>query len=364
MTPSELPGFIPGLALSGFFHDEAVQPLLEARFPGMPYAAARLDLGSDVLGFDTPMSMDHGWGPKLTLFLREEDFTRFGGEVGRVMADELPFTVRGFPTHLDPAADQMRHLGTRPIRHGVAVSTVPRFFRAYLGLDVAEPILPAVWLTMPAQRLRTVASGRVFHDEVGLSDIREALRWYPHDVWLYLLAAQWRRLAQEEAFVGRTADVGDDTGSRLVTGRLVEGIMQLAFLYEREYPAYAKWFGTAFTRLPSAPRLQPALDAALAAVDWRDREARLGEAFIACGEMHNALRLTEPVEPRMAQFHARPYTVPHADRFADALLAAVTAPEVRALPAFVGAAWQFADSTDVLDRVERCRALRPLYQAP
>ncbi|HEX9937533.1 MAG TPA: hypothetical protein VGB15_10435 [Longimicrobium sp.] len=44
--------------------------------------------------------------------------------------------------------------------------------------------------------------------------------------------------------------------------------------------------------------------------------------------------------------------------------AGAEAPEVRALPGFVGAAWQFAASTDVLDRVERCPDFRPLYQAP
>jgi hypothetical protein len=346
-----MPGFVPGLTLSGFFYHEAVRPLLDARFPGLPHAAARLGLGSDVLGFDTPMSMDHGWGPKVTLFLREEDFTRFGGEIGRVMGDELPFTVcGGFPTHLDAAAGQMRLTGTRPTRHGVAITTVPRFFLEYLGLDLGDAMSPAVWLTMPAQRLRTVASGRVFHDEVGVDEVRRTLAWYPHDIWLYLLAAQWRRLAQEEAFVGRTGDVGDDAGSRLITARLVHEMMQLAFLCEREFPPYAKWFGTAFSRLHSAPRLAPALDASLAATHWREREQRLGEAFVLCGEMHNALGVTGPVEPRMAQFHARPYSVPHADRFADALVAAITAPEVRALPSFVGAAWQFADSTDLLDQ--------------
>src|SRR4051794_41032159 len=105
MTTSGLPDFIPGLQLSELFYAEAVRPLLRARFPGLPHAAARLDLGSEVLGFDTPMSMDHGWGPKVTLFLREEDLTRYGKEIDRVMGDELPFTVcGGFPTHLDPAA--------------------------------------------------------------------------------------------------------------------------------------------------------------------------------------------------------------------------------------------------------------------
>jgi len=55
------PPFIPGLELSARFYREAVRPLLDARFPGLRHAAARLGRGSDVLGFDTEMSMDHDW---------------------------------------------------------------------------------------------------------------------------------------------------------------------------------------------------------------------------------------------------------------------------------------------------------------
>lgn len=54
--------FIPGLKLSEYFFDEAIRPIMADSFPQLPYSAARLDYGSDVLGFDTPMSMDHGWG--------------------------------------------------------------------------------------------------------------------------------------------------------------------------------------------------------------------------------------------------------------------------------------------------------------
>jgi hypothetical protein len=54
-----------------------------------------------------------------------------------------------------------------------------------------------------------VTSGAVYRDDTGaLGTARQTLRWYPDQVWLWMLAAQWRRIAQEEAFVGRTAEVG------------------------------------------------------------------------------------------------------------------------------------------------------------
>ncbi len=69
-----MPEFIPGLQLSQAFYWEAVRPILDAHFPNLPHAAALLGYGSDVIGLDTPVSRDHGWGPRLILFLAPDDF--------------------------------------------------------------------------------------------------------------------------------------------------------------------------------------------------------------------------------------------------------------------------------------------------
>ena len=59
------PLFTPGLELSGSFYREVVRPLVAGR----EHAAALLGWGSDVLGFDTARSTDHGWGPRLLIFV-------------------------------------------------------------------------------------------------------------------------------------------------------------------------------------------------------------------------------------------------------------------------------------------------------
>jgi hypothetical protein len=48
-------------------------------------------------------------------------------------------------------------------------------------------------------------------------------------------------------------------------------------------------------------------------------------------------------------------------RFADALLGAVESSAIRALPPYVGAMDQFADSTDVLDELSMMHALTAVY---
>lgn len=55
-----------GAALSREYWQDVVAPLLEKHLPGLPYAAARLGSGSDVLGLDDHQSQDHDWGLRLT----------------------------------------------------------------------------------------------------------------------------------------------------------------------------------------------------------------------------------------------------------------------------------------------------------
>lgn len=362
----ETPSFIPGLELAGYLYHEAVRPILSARFPGLAHSAGRLGEGSDVLGFDTPRSIDHDWGPKVTLFLSEDDLARHGPAVNETLARELPREIRGYSTHFatvpdDPGVMWMAPAGEGPIRHGIEMTTVERFARGYVGIDATHPVSVGEWLAIAPQRLRTVASGRVFHDGLGaLEPLRAALRRYPRDVWLYLMACQWRRIDQEEPFVGRTGEAGDELGSRLVAARQAIEMMRLCFLIEGEHAPYMKWFGTAFARLRCAPTLEPLFHQALDAPTWREREAPLSAARVHLAHMHNDLGVTPPLEAAVSPFWGRPYMVLHAGRFVDALRATITDEQVLALPPYRGAVWQYADSTDVLSSIDECRALAGL----
>ncbi len=117
---------------------------------------------------------------------------------------------------------------------------------------------PADWLTVPEQTLLELTAGAVYHNGPGeLAALRDRLAYYPRDIWLYLMAAQWRRIAQQEAFVGRAGDAGDDLGSRLLAAAIVHDLMRLCFFIERRYAPYGKWFGTAFARLACGVALGP-----------------------------------------------------------------------------------------------------------
>ena len=360
--------FIKGLELCEQFFQEAVRPLLDHHFPSLRYAAGRLGGGSDVLGYDTPQSRDHDWGPRGTLFLAEPDFTELAPAIRQLLREQLPTTFRGYPTHYGRHPDGSLNLeftNAGPVNHMVEVTTAGRFAQAYLSLEVDQPLRPVDWLCLPSQPLATIRNGRLFHDSLGeMTTLRQTLHFYPHDVWLYLLAGQWTRLAQEDVFVSRTGDVGDDLGSRIIAARQVRNIMRLAFLLEKEYAPYFKWFGTAFARLSCAADLMLLFERVWQADTWQPREAALNEAYLYLARWHNALRLTRSLPTEIGFFHERPYRVINAEQYAAALYEQIQEPLVRALPQGLGNLDQLCDATDILSYPKRYPKFAALFAAP
>ena len=349
--------FLPGLVLCRRFHDELVGPILARNFPGLSYSAARLDAGSELLGLDTPRSTDHDWGPRLQVFVGPPD-AHLAPRIESVVAAELPRSFLGYPTCYANLSDAgLGVLSPDGDRHGVMVTEVGAWLAAALGFDPRRGVRPADWLATPTQRLAELTGGAVFHD--GLDDVlarvRRELAWYPDDVWRYVLAAQWTRIGQEEHFVGRCGEVGDELGSAVVAARLARDLMRLCLLLARRYPPYGKWLGSAFAALPGSAPVVRALAGALAATGWRDREAHLCRALEAAGVRTNAVGLAAPVDPTVRRFHDRPFLVLDAERFAGALRASLGDRWLRAQPP-VGSVDQFVDSTDVLAHTPRARA--------
>jgi hypothetical protein len=340
--------FLPAAELSCAFYQQAVAPLLTGR----QHAAALLGWGSDVLGYDTERSTDHGWGPRLLVLLPN------GGDVEAVqhiLDAGLPESFAGWPVRF--GWDDVSP------RHHVTVSTLVDWLIDFLGLDATRGMGTREWLLTPQQRLLGVVGGAVYADEEGaLAAVREALAWYPEQVWRWMLACQWHRLAQEEAFVARTAEVADVTGSAVIAARLVREMMRLALLLERRYAPYSKWLGTAFAALPHRDGLPEHLARALAATGAPERETALAGAWTVLGHRHNAAGLTGTIPVTIGPYHSRPAQVLMADRFTEALLSTVSDPFLRQSP-LIGAIDQITDNTDVLNTPTLYRRLDALYTA-
>jgi hypothetical protein len=357
--------FLSGLDLSRRFYQQAVRPILARRFPSLRHTAALVGSGSDVLGFDTPMSRDHQWGPRLVLFLSETDLAEQRAPIREALRQELPLSFLGYPTNFEVSPYDgvliMAAVEQGPVDPLIDFKTITSFIQSELGWDPGQPLEPADWLTFPQQRLLAVTAGSVFHDDLGLEAERRRLAYYPKDVWLYLLACQWMRIAQEEPFVGRAGDLGDELGARLIAARLVHDLMLLAFLFERRYAPYSKWFGSAFQRLEIAAHLSPLLQAVLQASAWQARQAALARACEWMANRQNALGLAPPLDPHTLDFFGRPFQVLFAERFARALQAQIEDDRLSRLGLY-GALSQLSDATDLLDSPPVYRRLRLLFE--
>ncbi len=344
MTPS----FLPGLELSRRYYREVVRPLLDQEFPKLPHSAALIGWGSDALGFDTPRSTDHNWGPRLQLFLGDE-WANQAERVTEMLTARLPAEFLGYPTAFTGTFEE-----TQVPVHWVTVARLRAWLTATLGFDPTGEVRLLDWLSVPTQALAEVTAGDVFHDGLavdpspGLTGVRAALAWYPRDIWLYVLASQWQRIAQEEAFPGRCAEAGDELGSVIVTARLARDVMRLALLLQRRYPMYSKWLGTQFARSAAGEELGPHLLAAVTAAAWPGRQHSMTAAYETVARLHNATGLTPALDPAIRPtYFERPFQVPDAERFARALAEQISDPRVRELP-LTGAVDQFVDGTDAL----------------
>jgi len=359
--------FVNGVDLCEGFYREVIAPILAQSFPSLRYSVARIGDGSDVLGYDTEMSADHGWGPSGILFLQPPDLETLGRQVSEILADRLPLTYRGYPTRYVQNAEgsllfEQGDAGTG--RHNVTVTSPERFFEEYVGWNVAAPMDAADWLSIPEQKLLAVTSGAAYHDGIALQALRDRLSYYPRDVWLYLLSAGWNRIGQEEHLMGRAGSAGDELGSAIIGSRLARDLMRLCFLIERRYAPYAKWFGSAFRSLACGPTLGPVLLRVVTAGDWREQEAALVDAYEHVAKMQNALGITEPRSATAVQFYGRPFRVIHLGaRFAEAVAAQIADPDVARLGRrrLIGGIDQVSDNTDVLCAAEIRSKILTLY---
>jgi len=349
-------------------------PILSKHFPDLRYAAALVGSGSEVLGFDTEMSSDHHWGPRLMMFLKPDDVSTFKTEIAQKLSNQLPREFRGYPTSFTAAkADDLGvqlldRSDSGPINHRVEIMSAEQFFQDYLGFDITVDLVAIDWLSFPGQKLRSIASGKIYCDGIELEKTLHRFSYYPEDVWFYLLACGWARIEQEEHLMGRAGFVGDEVGSAIIAARLVRDLMNLCFLMERRYAPYPKWFGTAFQQLEPASALEPIFRSILSATSWQERQGYLTPAYEIVARRHNQLGITDPLPEQVQEFHGRPFSVISMGAFSKAICNKILQskeadPHIKKLVGkpLIGSVEQFSDCTDLLADSTWRSGIRSLY---
>jgi hypothetical protein len=360
--------FLPGKTLSKEFYHECVQPIIERRFPQLSYTAGLLGPGSDVLGFDDQMSMDHEWGPRVQLFVEESCSTADRRQIVEALTADLPLRFRGLPTRFtipdagDQGSQQMDKEANAAAAHKVDVHDFPGYLDDYLGVRELTNLPPVLWLSLPQHKLLSIVSGVIFHDDVGIGRQIAAISYYPPQIRLYNLACCWQRIGQEEHLLGRAGYVGDDIGSSILAARIVRDVMRVAFHLERRYIPYPKWLGTGFNRLSCSSWLKPQLESCLRAHSWQERQERLCTALAETLRLQNADSSLPTVVRSCAGFHERPFQVIGGEQIAATLVGSLTDAELVRIAGkgLVGSIDLFSDNTDLLEITAWRRAVEKL----
>jgi hypothetical protein len=339
-----------------------VEPVLRQLAPRTPLALAFIGAGSDVLGYDTARSMDHDWGPRLTIVVAEDGRAGIARRINENIDLLLPPVVSGFPTRFSRHADDTLFPDPGGTVHRLNVTSVPQIVQASLLVDAAESITDSVWLSTPMQALLELTAGEVFCDDDGdITRLRQALAFYPDHVWRYQLSSLWMRIGQIQPFIGRTGEAGDQAGSVVITASIARELMRIVLLQSREYAPYAKWLGTACVHTSVGQGIHSYLSRALAATDWQAREQELNAAGVLVIDHLNTLGLVDAIPARSSQFHTRPFHVLPAEEIARALHNSLAGTPLANLTPFAGGIDVVTDSTDALKSVPFRTAIRAMF---
>jgi hypothetical protein len=311
--------FIKGLDLSEQFYNDVVKPILSEYFAAMKYTSGLIGYGSDVLGYDDEISTDHMWGPRLYLFLEDENIV-LKDKILDTFSKEFPYEYKGYSVNFslpDPNDGGVRHpeyISSGNVSPLVFIYTFDDYLREYLGTNNLDNLSALDWLAFSEHRLLAMTSGKLFVDGLDICESLKKISFYPEQVKLFLIASNWSHVAEEQAFVRRCFDVGDEIGSVLVCSRIAERLMRLSFLYCNKYAPYSKWFGKAFNLLPIDEKIKTTIRNAVTADSIVNRENNIVLAQKMLADLHNALDTTEFVNVKIESYFGRDIKVIFADK--------------------------------------------------
>ncbi len=355
--------FTKGLTLNERYYNEIVGPLLHQFDAGLPYSCSLLGYGSDVLGLDDATSMDHNWGPRLQIFLREDDL-RIKNDLDAFLSANLPPSFAGLPTNYasQPNAPIKRMAPTAgpPVNHLIEIYGIDAFHKSIVDKPL-DDLNDLDWISIPEQVLLETTSGKVFHDGLGvLNPLRALLRYYPPDVKKLKIAVLWDGIAHEEAFIGRCIEHDDYVGAKLISARVVSTVMKICFAIKRQYMPYSKWFTTKFSRLG----LHSIEDLAVQILSENNlpliekKVAKLYQEVIA---LNNATAGLPVINNTVRDYYNRPYKVIMAGEIVTLFVDAIESETLKSLElsaVFIDSKIDAADFTNTRGVIQRLASIK------
>lgn len=224
-----------GLELAKAYYEAFGKPMLEEQFSCLlPHIAVGLcGSGSECLGYDDGVSVDHDFEPGYCIFLPSEEIVdrRQAFLLERAYAKQ-PREFMGFRRSLVSPVG-----GTRR-----GVIRLEDFLHEKTGKK--DGMLSGMeWLLVPEQSLAECTNGEVFHDGSGaLVRVREYLSYFPEDARRKKLAGALFIMGQAGQYnYSRILRHGETGAAQLAVFEFTKAAISAIFLLNKKYQPYYKW---------------------------------------------------------------------------------------------------------------------------
>ena len=251
-----------GLEYSRLFYEQYGKDMIHSTFSEYEssIAVGLCGAGSDCLGFDDDVSLDHDMSVGFMMWLSDEDYEKIGFSLATAY-DRLPREFMGRKTE---------HSARQGGRTGVF--TISSYLQKYTGLTHL-PQNNIQWLNIPSWALSQAAAGEIFRDDAGVfTDIRNTLKsCMPEDVRLKKLSAALAVMAQSGQYnYKRCLLHGEKGASVLALSEFAKAASEAVFLLNREHMPYYKWCFRAMKNLPFLSEVSSMLSSLLCENDGRE----------------------------------------------------------------------------------------------
>lgn len=263
-----------GLRLSRMFYEEYGRPMLEREFPAYAdrIAAGVAGEGSECLGFDDTLSMDHDFDAGFILWLTNEDAAQIGAALaeayGRLPLAEFTFRHTGIRKQTSAYGGGRR-----------GVKTIDGFFTELLGTPDG-PSDWQDWLLTPSYALCNATNGEIFCDGLGEVTRRRAyLAVLPEDIRRKKIAACAAYMAQSGQYnYMRCMKRGETGAACLALADFVKQTAAIVYLLNRRHSPYYKWMLRGMGGLPVLGGLSQTLTGLLAeSASGEEKQDRIEE---------------------------------------------------------------------------------------
>jgi len=221
---------IKGIKLCHQYYLTYGKEMLERDFKEyLPYMAIGLfGNGSDCLGYDDEISIDHDFGPGFCILLPSDIYEKIGG------------TLQDAYHQLPEEFMDVHRITSRQGQGRVGVFPLHQFFGQFIKH------LPATledWLYCDENGLLACTNGMIFEDHYGeVTHIRNILKYYPEDVRIKKIVRAIAKMAQSGQYnYARCMQRKDEVAASLALNEFIDQTLSCIYLLNKKYKPYYKW---------------------------------------------------------------------------------------------------------------------------